>query len=201
MENKSIYAKLIEIQSEMKVPKNLYNKFGGFNYRNGESILEAAKPICKKHGVTLYLSDEIELIGDRFYVKATATLTDGNEFVSTHAYAREVESKKGMDGSQVTGVASSYARKYALNGLFNLDDNKDADSNEYANLTSRERPEGQYLPEKQEPEKVICPQCGKVVHGVTNKKGKYWSPNDILRKYKMCGDCYKKSKSTQEVSE
>lgn len=196
MENKSIYAKLIEIQSEMKVPKNLYNKFGGFNYRNGESILEAAKPICKKHGVTLYLSDEIELIGDRFYVKATATLTDGNEFVSTHAYAREVESKKGMDGSQVTGVASSYARKYALNGLFNLDDNKDADSNEYANLTNQERPAGE-----QAPEKVICPQCGKVVHGVTNKKGTYWSPNDILHKYKMCGDCYKKSKSTQEVSE
>ena len=137
MENKSIYAKLIEIQSEMKVPKNLYNKFGGFNYRNGESILEAAKPICKKHGVTLYLSDEIELIGDRFYVKATATLTDGNEFVSTHAYAREVESKKGMDGSQVTGVASSYARKYALNGLFCIDDAKDADTDEFQKMAGR----------------------------------------------------------------
>lgn len=201
MENKSIYAKLIEIQSEMKVPKNLYNKFGGFNYRNGESILEAAKPICKKHGVTLYLSDEIELIGDRFYVKATATLTDGNEFVSTHAYAREVESKKGMDGSQVTGVASSYARKYALNGLFNLDDNKDADSNEYANLTSRERPESQYLPEKQEPEKVICPKCNNEIQGGVTKSGTHLTPNDILHKYKMCAKCYKKSKSTQEVSE
>lgn len=201
MESKSIYAKLIEIQSEMKVPKNLYNKFGGFNYRNGESILEAAKPICKKHGVTLYLSDEIELIGDRFYVKATATLTDGNEFVSTHAYAREVESKKGMDGSQVTGVASSYARKYALNGLFNLDDNKDADSNEYANITSRERPEGQYLPEKQESEKVICPKCNNEIQGGVTKSGTHLTPNDILHKYKMCAKCYKKSKSTQEVSE
>ena len=196
MENKSIYAKLIEIQSELNVPKNLYNSFGKYNFRNCETILEVAKPICKKHGTLLFLNDDIELIGERYYVKATATLTDGKESIEVHAYAREEENKKGMDGSQITGTASSYARKYALGGLFNLDDNKDADSNEYAVITKQERPAGQ-----QAPEKVICPQCGKAIHGVTNKKGTYWSPNDILRKYKMCGDCYKKSKSTQEVSE
>lgn len=196
MENKSIYAKLIEIQSELNVPKNLYNSFGKYNFRNCETILEVAKPICKKHGTLLFLNDDIELIGERYYVKATATLTDSKESIEVHAYAREEENKKGMDASQITGTASSYARKYALGGLFNLDDNKDADSNEYAVITKQERPAGQ-----QAPEKAICPQCGKAIQGVTNKKGTYWSPNDILHKYKMCGDCYKKSKSTQEVSE
>lgn len=188
MENKSIYAKLIEIQSELNVPKNLYNSFGKYKYRNCESILEAAKPICKKHGAVLILNDDIELVGDRFYIKATATLTDGKEAIEVHAYAREEENKKGMDGSQITGTASSYARKYALGGLFSLDDNKDADTDEFAMQTKKVEP-------------VKCPECGKDIQGVTNKKGVYWSPNDILRKYKMCGDCYKKSKSNQEVSE
>lgn len=116
----------------MKVPKNLYNKFGGYNYRNAETILEVAKPLCEKYGCTLTVGDEIVQIGDRYYVKATACLfdSDENHVITNNAYAREEESKKGMDGSQVTGSCSSYARKYALNGLFCLDDVKDADTEE-----------------------------------------------------------------------
>ena len=124
--------KLCMIQNELKAPKNLYNKFGGYYYRNAESILEGVKPLCAKYEVTLTLYDEIVEIGNRIYVKATANLFDWNseKYIQTEAYAREDESKKGMDGSQITGSCSSYARKYALNGLFNIDDTKDADTEE-----------------------------------------------------------------------
>lgn len=128
-----IEEKLARIQLEMKVPKNLYNKFGNYNYRNAETILEAAKPICTKYHCTLVVGDNIELIGDRFYVKAIATLIDWGRVtdrVQVTAFAREQDSKKGMDEAQITGACSSYARKYALNGLFNLDDNKDPDTDE-----------------------------------------------------------------------
>lgn len=129
----NIYEKLSEIQNELKAPKGQYNKFGNYKYRSCEDILEAVKPICKKNKTTLIISDELQNIGDRYYIKATATLYDTEEekSISNTAYAREEESKKGMDGSQITGTASSYARKYALNGLFNIDDTKDADTNEY----------------------------------------------------------------------
>ena len=122
----SIYAQLSEIQATVKAPKTQFNSFGKYNYRNCEDILEAIKPLL--NGLALYLSDEITLIGDRHYVKATVTLTDGKEAVSNTAYAREEQDKKGMDASQLTGATSSYARKYALAGLFLLDDNKDADA-------------------------------------------------------------------------
>lgn len=122
---------LINIQSELKAPKGQYNKFGGFNYRSAEDILEAVKPLCHKNNCVLTLSDTLENIGERYYIKATATITNGTETASVCAYAREDETKKGMDGSQITGAASSYARKYALNGLFCIDDTKDADTNEY----------------------------------------------------------------------
>ena len=122
---------LMAIQAELKAPKGQYNSFGKYKYRSAEDILEAVKPLCHKHGCVLTLSDEIVNMGDRFYVKAFAELkTPENEFVVT-AYAREEETKKGMDGSQITGTASSYARKYALNGLFCIDDTKDADTNEH----------------------------------------------------------------------
>ena len=126
-----IYEKLLNIQNELKAPKSQFNDFGKYKYRNAEDILESVKPLCFKYKATLTLSDEIVLIGERYYVKATATLTDNEkpEFkIWITAYAREEESKKGMDGSQVTGASSSYARKYALNGLFNIDDTKDSDS-------------------------------------------------------------------------
>ena len=127
----NIYQKLRKVQTELKAPKGQYNKFGNFNYRSCEDILEALKPLLDREQLVLILSDSMEVVGDRVYVKATATLTnaeDESQVITTSAFAREEESKKGMDGSQVTGASSSYARKYCLNGLFNIDDNKDSDA-------------------------------------------------------------------------
>lgn len=128
MEDKTFIERVIAVQSQLKAPKNQRNNFGGYNYRNCEDILEAVKPLLKAEGLLLTITDDIVVLGDRFYVKATATLTDGKRSLSNQAFAREEATKKGMDGSQVTGAASSYARKYALNGLFAIDDNKDADA-------------------------------------------------------------------------
>ena len=130
-----IYQKLNMVQSKMKAPKNLFNSFGKYKYRNAESILEAFKPYGKELGLVLMLNDSVEQIGDRVYIKATATLIDieDNSRTEVSAYAREPMSKKGMDDSQVSGATSSYARKYCLNGLFLLDDTKDADTDEYRN--------------------------------------------------------------------
>ena len=123
---------LTALQSELKAPKGQYNSFGKYKYRSCEDILEALKPLLKKRNAALLLSDEVELMGNRYYVKATATLYhEGIQVASTTAFAREEEVKKGMDASQITGTASSYARKYALNGLFLIDDTKDADNSEH----------------------------------------------------------------------
>lgn len=124
---------LSKIQSELVAPKDLYNKFGNYYYRSAESILEAVKPLLTKCNVQLTVSDEVVVVGERVYVKAIATLTDGKETVCATAYAREPSEKKGMDSSQITGATSSYARKYALNGLFLIDDSKDADTEESKN--------------------------------------------------------------------
>lgn len=132
-----IHEILIKITKELKAPKNLKNSFGNYTYRNAESIYEAVKPLLEKYKASLILSDSIEAIGDRFYIKATATLSDEKgESVSVSAYAREAFTKKGMDEAQITGSASSYARKYALGGLFLLDDNKDIDSLDNANANA-----------------------------------------------------------------
>ena len=124
--------KIKEVQAQIKAPKNLYNSFGKYKYRNAEGILEAVKPYLSEYNLCLTLSDEIVQVGERYYVKATATIYDGmgSGSMSVSAYAREAAIKKGMDDSQITGTASSYARKYALNGLFLLDDTKDADTDE-----------------------------------------------------------------------
>lgn len=120
---------LIDIQFALNVPKNRTNKFGGYNYRSAEDILKAAKPLLKEHGCVLNISDEIREIGGRFYIEATATLINSaGEMISAKGCAREEETKKGMDEAQITGAVSSYARKYALNGLFAIDDGIDADS-------------------------------------------------------------------------
>jgi hypothetical protein len=124
------------IQTELKAPKSLYNSFGKYHYRSAESILEAVKPLLAKHNAELTLSDDIVAVNERIYVKAMATITDGTESVTVTAFAREPDDKKGMDSSQITGTASSYARKYALNGLFLIDDTKDADTDEYHNQTT-----------------------------------------------------------------
>jgi hypothetical protein len=126
MTDKTLQQSLAEIQRELRVPKNQKNTFGNYNYRSCEDILEALKPHL--NGFSLIISDEVVNIGERYYVKATVSFGDGKEVLTATAYAREAEIKKGMDEAQITGSASSYARKYALNGLFAIDDTKDADS-------------------------------------------------------------------------
>lgn len=121
---------LVKIQAELKAPKGQTNNFGKYKYRSAEDIIEAVKPILNKYGTALVVSDEVVQVGDRIYIKATATLLDDTDnHISVNGWAREEEVKKGMDAAQITGAASSYARKYALNGLFAIDDTKDADAN------------------------------------------------------------------------
>lgn len=136
-----IGTKLLAIQQKLKAPKDKPNTFGGYKYRSAENILEAVKPLLAEQNCILMLTDSIEMLGNRYYVAATARLVDveTGENIEISAYAREAEFKKGMDDSQITGTASSYARKYAMNGLFAIDDTKDADTNEY-----REEREARY---------------------------------------------------------
>ena len=138
----SLREKLMRIQVELKAPKNLYNSFGKYKYRNAEGIQEALKPMEKTYNVTTILTDEMIEVSGRIYVKAIATIMDceTDEMISTTAYAREADAKKGMDEAQVTGATSSYARKYALNALFLLDDTKDVDSEEYQAQSKAEKP-------------------------------------------------------------
>ena len=137
-----VHQKLAAIQAALKAPKSQFNKFGGYKYRKAEDILEAVKPLLKQYGCTLTCTDELQLIGDRYYIKATATITNSEDgvSVSTTAYAREEEEKKGMDGSQVTGASSSYARKYALNGLLCIDDTADSDTTNVGPAEGAETP-------------------------------------------------------------
>lgn len=182
----NIETALLAIQRELKAPKTQYNSFGKYNYRNCEDILEAVKPLLVTHGAALTLSDELTQIGDRYYIKATATLANINnpaEDISVTAYAREDETKKGMDGSQVTGAASSYARKYALNGLFCIDDTKDADTTN----TGSTPPAKAYK----------CEACGNDIQPVKKKDGTQWRADEMARfsqkKYGrcLCGTCMK----------
>lgn len=126
----SVFEKLMKVQTALKAPKGQYNEFGKYKYRNCEDILEAVKPILAEHKALIILTDEVVLIGERYYVRATAAFinTEDGQSISNSAYAREEENKKGMDGSQITGASSSYARKYALNGLLAIDDTKDSDT-------------------------------------------------------------------------
>ena len=139
-----IYKKLLKIQRELKAPKTQYNSFGKYKYRNAEDIPEAVKPIAHAEGCIVLCSDDVEIIGEHYYVKATAMLidADGDGKVCATALAREEEEKKGMDASQITGSTSSYARKYALNGLFAIDDNADSDTTNNG-TTANEQPKKQ----------------------------------------------------------
>lgn len=155
--------KLTQIQFELKAPKNLRNNFGGYNYRNAESILEALKPLQIKYKVTTVLDDDIIHVAGRIYVKSVATLCDDEteERITAVAYAREAESKKGMDDAQVTGATSSYSRKYALNGLFLLDDTKDVDTEEYQAQAKQEPKKAMPKPKaKPEPKKAPVQATG-----------------------------------------
>ena len=162
-------------QAELKAPKNQYNSFGKYNYRSCEDILEAAKPINKKHGLVLLLTDKPVCIGQRYYIEATARLYDieSEQFIEATASAREADTKKGMDDSQVTGTASSYARKYALNGLYNIDDTKDADTDAYKKQTTTTTI---VAPEYK------CGDCGKPFEAFRDPtSGKTYSPAEVFQ--------------------
>lgn len=149
---------LLNVQARLKAPKGQMNKFGGYKYRSCEDILEAVKPLLEENKLVLVLGDEIELIGDRWYVKATAKIIGEDGDVTNSAYAREAESKKGQDESQITGTASSYARKYALNGLFLIDDTKDADAtNDHQKPKAATRPK-----QAAKPKAAAKPQDGEL---------------------------------------
>lgn len=184
----SVYVKLLAIQHELKAPKGQYNAFGKYKYRSCEDIVEAAKPILAKNRCALMMTDRIEVHGDRYYVLASATLVDvetGEKVVAT-AYAREDEDKKGVDGSQITGAASSYARKYALNGLFAIDDTKDADAtNTHGN-------------EDQNADSALCAACLTEVKAYKDANGKWINVNKHVDRSKerfgeiLCIDCIEK---------
>lgn len=178
----NIHENLAAIQAALKAPKSQFNSFGGYHYRNAEDILEAVKPLLAQQGCVLTCADEIVLIGERYYVKATATICNKEgQIVQTCAYAREEESKKGMDGSQVTGASSSYARKYALNGLFCIDDTKDSDTTNTGD--QKPQPEKKPAPKKKveaAPAPAPAPAPKKTEHeiwidalarGAVNKQG------------------------------
>lgn len=146
----SVYTKLLSVQNELKAPKSQFNSFGKYKYRSCEDILEALKPVCAKHKAITFITDSISVVGNRYYVTATATFVDveTGEKIEVSAHAREEETKKGMDSSQVTGASSSYARKYALNGLFCIDDTKDSD---YTNgIQQNQQPQQPTQPQQQQ---------------------------------------------------
>ena len=150
--------KLVAVQAALKAPKGQFNKFGGYKYRSCEDILEAVKPLLLEQGLQLTITDEPVEVGGRIYIKATATVTDGSETATVSGYAREAETKKGMDESQITGTASSYARKYALNGLFLIDDTKDADAtNDHQKPKAATRPK-----QAAKPKAAAKPQDGEL---------------------------------------
>lgn len=180
MAEKTFIARVLAAQNELKAPKNQYNSFGKYKYRSCEDILEAAKPVCLKYSIMLNLSDDVVCVGERYYIKATATLydTESEATISSAAFAREALDKKGMDDSQITGTASSYARKYALNGLFNIDDTKDADTDENA-LESG----------KSKPKEYKCCDCGKAFEPFADHNGKSWNAGQV---YHLAIDTAKK---------
>lgn len=163
-----VYEKLLNVQKELKAPKNQYNSFGKYKYRSCEDVLEGLKPVLDKYKATLFITDDIVVVEGRFYVKATATFvdTESGEKLSNTAFARESDAKKGMDESQVTGATSSYARKYALNGLFLIDDTKDSDTNEYqqekANKQTKVEQPKETKSETTEPQEQFKPTNNKI---------------------------------------
>ena len=179
----NIREKLGAVQKALKAPKNQYNSFGKYAYRSCEDILEAAKPLCVDNGLVLNISDDIVEDGGRIYVKATALVadTESSEVISANGFAREAETKKGMDESQITGSASSYARKYALNGLFCIDDTKDADAtntHDKGTKTStavKEKASAAGVAEVEPAKEYKCCDCGKEFVGFTGKDGKLYN--------------------------
>lgn len=190
------------VQCKLKAPKGQTNNFGKYNYRSCEDILEAVKPLLSEHGLVLTVGDEMVQIGDRFYIKATASLIDveGDGIIKNVAFAREPAEKKGMDASQVTGATSSYARKYALNGLLCIDDTKDADTPEYGQQgepTKKESPPPP--PPQNENPPIRCADCGEVIRPAKKQDGTRWLVPDIVKYcdsvfgYPLCDKCISKA--------
>lgn len=187
----SFFERVSAVQMELKAPKGQLNSYGHYNYRSCEDILEAVKPLCNKYRLLLNITDKPVFVEGRYYIEATAFLFDfdSDKFIKSCAYAREDESKKGMDGSQITGCASSYARKYALNGLFNVDDTKDADTDEYKKNTDHRAPAI--------PQKFYCDACGCEIYSVKRRDGSMWPVADMAtyskRHYgnQLCAACMK----------
>lgn len=185
IEPATIYSKLLNVQTELHAPKDKDNTFGKYKYRSLEDILEKVKPLLKENGLILILDDEIVEISGRFYVKATARVIDSDENeLKSVAFARESEQKTGMDAAQLTGSCSSYARKYAVSGLFCIDNNKDIDSDEYTAETTQDKPkktagrkktETTSTPEPAPTESapVLCDDCGSIITPVKTEKGNY----------------------------
>lgn len=219
---KNFFQRVSEAQIKLKAPKNQRNSFGNYNYRSCEDILEAVKPILNEAGLVLNLSDEVVFVGERYYVKATATIFDtesDNLLVST-AYAREADTKKGMDDSQITGTASSYARKYALNGLMNIDDTKDADTDEHENTkrnyekkaaekkAETPKPAEKTAETKSAIPKCENPECGNRIFPIKKSNGETMSVSDVVEYSKehyggkiYCESCMKaKSKAKGEAN-
>ena len=171
----NVYVKLMNVQSELNAPKNLYNSFGKYSYRSAESIMESVKPLLLKHKATLIVNDEIVFVEGRHYIKATARFIDveTGEVVESSALAREEESKKGMDASQLTGATSSYARKYALGGLLCLDDNKDADATNThgKDVSTPTKPQTQSKQNTPTRSKVLSEDQIKALYEVSEKAG------------------------------
>ena len=169
---------LITIQSELKAPKTQYNKFGGYKYRKAEDILEAVKPLLAKQKCTLIITDDIVMVGSRIYVKATATIkNEKGEYETSTGWAREEETKKGMDGSQITGASSSYARKYALNGLLAIDDNADSDTTNDGQHQAAQQQSSQQAQAAQPAQQTATSQ---------------YHPNDINEAIQMVSRCVNK---------
>lgn len=201
----NVREKLAAVQKVLKAPKNQYNSFGKYSYRSCEDILEAAKPLCIENGLILTISDDIVAVGERYYIKATAAVTDvkDGERVECSGIAREAEERKGMDASQVTGSTSSYARKYALNGLFSIDDTKDADA-----TNDHGKGKAQAVAEKaqaagigEQVKEYKCCDCGKAFQAFTDKNGKTWSAGQVFHMSESnnvdgkarCSACMKKA--------
>lgn len=191
--SEELNAKLVKIQHELKAPKDQHNGFGNYNYRSLENILESVKPLLSEAGLSIVIGDDIVEVGGRVYVKATATLSDGTASISNTAFAREDESKKGMSDPQITGACSSYARKYAVQGLFAIDDSKDPDSESYQRRGGKESGSAP----------IMCNLCHKPIKPMAKRGGGEMPPEAVAKWTRaktgmaVCGDCYKQRETKQ----
>lgn len=191
--SEELNAKLVNIQHELKAPKDQHNGFGNYNYRSLENILESVKPLLAEAGLSIIIGDDMVEVGGKVYVKATATISNGKESISNTAFAREAESKKGMSDPQITVACSSYARKYAVQGLFAIDDSKDPDTESYQRRGAKESGSAP----------VMCDLCHKPIKPMAKRGGGEMSPEAVAKWTRtktgmaVCGDCYKKHETTK----